>query len=303
VWADNIILSDQKSSDHSVSIARKYDKVTIIENTSCNDFNEFQIRNPLFNEARNIEGPKIFISLDADEILTPNWDSLEWQTIRKAKPGTIFGFPLINILSNNTYWELGHIMCGYVDDGASYESGLIHVPRSIQPAGHDVIMMNDIKIIHYHFMDWDRMMMKHRWYQCFELINKVNKPIDIFRRYHYMFALPQDNMKIIPEWWKTGYAKNNIDITSITKQSNLLWRKRIVNYLDTYDAKYFRHLDIWDINWCEAAEAEHCEHYTSFSDPRHFWEKAVNRYLRRSQARKDTDFVRFIDKILRLIYR
>jgi hypothetical protein len=194
-------------------------------------------------------------------------------------------------------------MCGYVDDGAPYETGLIHVPRSIQPAGHNVIMLNDIKIIHYQFMDWDRMMMKHRWYQCFELINKVNKPIDIFRRYHYMFALPKSNMMPIPEWWKTGYAKYNIDITSVIKQSNLLWRKRIVNYLDTYGAKYFRHLDIWDINWCEAAQAEHCEHYASFSDPRNFLEKAVNRYLRRSQARKDTDFVRFIDKILRLIYR
>jgi hypothetical protein len=85
----------------------------------------------LFDEARKIEGHRLLISLDADEILTPNFDCQEWQVIKELPSGSIIKIPLINIYPGfEKYWNSINIPAGYMDDGAEFETGLIHVSRS-----------------------------------------------------------------------------------------------------------------------------------------------------------------------------
>lgn len=305
LWADYIIIADQGSTDGSVEIAQKYEKVILIDNRKEDDFNEYKMRAPLFEAARKIEGPKILISLDADEILTPNFDSLEWQTIRNSEPGTIVSIQVNNLQPDGSYWCLGDVWCGYNDDGAPYHSGTIHAPRSIMNSGsgHKVILCNDIQILHYHYMDKKRVQDKKRWYQCFELVSKQNDPITIFRRYNHITGGSNRNNHPIPDWWKTGYAKYDIEITSINFMPEHRWNNQILSYFEEYGARYFRHLNIWDVNWNDIASCLDFKHKNNFSDPRHNWEKAINRWLINTQGKQDKTGVRIMEKILRKIYR
>lgn len=303
LWADHIIIADQGSTDGSDEIAKRFEKVTFIDNKSDEDFNEYDMRSPLFKEAEKIDGPKILISVDADEILTPNFGSPEWDTIRNAKPGTIISLPIHNLLPDGKYWSFGEIWCGYVDDGTPYASGSIHVPRTIMPSGHDVLICQEIQLLHYKFLDWRRMQDRNRWYQCYELINKVNDPISIFRRYHHLESIGDEKIHNVPSWWKEEYAKFGIEITTILHRSENRWDKQIVDYMDKYGAKFFRHLNIWDVNWCEIAESLHYNNPERFKDPRKKWEKAVNRYLISTSNKQNKSSVHMMEKLLRKIYR
>ncbi len=303
LWADKIIIADQGSTDGSIEIAKRYDKVIFIDNKTDGDFNEMQMRAPLFEAAKQIEGSKILIGLDADELLTPNFDSPEWDTIRNAKPGTILSFPIHNLLPNGTYWTLGDIYCGYVDDGTPYETGLVHSPRMILPSGHDILLCHDICLLHYKYMDTSRMKDRNRWYQCFELINNENPPIGIFRRYHHLEAIPLSQHHPWPEWWKERYEKHNVEITSVLHHSEQRWNRQILEYFNQYGASHFRHLNIWDVNWDERAEQLDFKHDKSFKDPRHKWEKAVNRWLINTQNKQHKTSVHLLEKLMKKIYR
>ncbi|MCR4828069.1 MAG: glycosyltransferase family 2 protein [Bacteroidales bacterium] len=303
IWADHIIIADQGSTDGSVEIAKQYDKVIFIDNKKTGDFNEMQMRAPLFEAAKQIEGQKIYIGLDADEILTPNFDSPEWQTIYNAKPGTILSFPIHNLLPNGTYWTLGDIYCGFVDDGTPYTTGLVHSPRMILPDNHDVLLCHDISLLHYKYMDANRMRERNRWYQCFEHINKENTPIGIFRRYHHLEAIPMSQRYPWPEWWKEKYRPYKIEITSVVHHSEPRWDQQILDYFNQYGAVYFRHLNIWDVNWDDKAKQLGVKHIMSFRDPRQKWEKAVNRWLIYTQGKQRKTSVHLIEKLLNLIYK
>ena len=40
IWADKIIVSDQGSTDRTVEIARRFPKVTLLDNSKLEEFNE-----------------------------------------------------------------------------------------------------------------------------------------------------------------------------------------------------------------------------------------------------------------------
>lgn len=303
LWADHIIIGDQGSTDGSAEIAQRYEKVIFFENKRTGEMNEGEYRTPLFEKARQIEGPKILITLDADEILTPNFDSLEWNTIRNAKPGTILSLPIHNLLPNGTYWAFGECYTGYVDDGEPFVKGMIHAPRTIVPYGHDVLKCNEICVLHYKFMDWSRMMDRNRWYQCYEAVHRLSYPVSIFRRYHQIDTIPLSERKQWPEQWQNGYAQYGIEITSVLHKFNPMWDEQIINYMVEYGADYFRHLNIWDVNWNEKADSLGIKHWKSLQDPRQKWEKAINRWLISTQAKQNKMIVHLMDKALMKIYK
>src|SRR5271154_3152689 len=89
LWADLIIIADQKSSDESVQICKRFEKVVLIPNENPN-FNEAERQLLLIKAARElVPGSRILFALDADEILAANaLETAGWQKILKAQPGT-----------------------------------------------------------------------------------------------------------------------------------------------------------------------------------------------------------------------
>jgi len=306
LWADYIIVADQMSTDGSREICQQYEKVILIDNNSA-QFNEPERQKLLINEARKIEGPRLLIALDADEMFSPNlFFSEEWQTVLSAKPGTLILSQLTNILPGITkmYYDI-FVPIGFMDDGSDHEGKFIHSCRLPAPSNKDKLYLHEIKLIHFQFADSVRMLSKHRWYQCFEKVKITERlVVDIFRIYNYVhFVDASSNNVDMSKSWIQDYSARNIDITSICVQSLLWWDKQVLDYMDQYGTRYFAHLNIWDVSWVAIAEKWGYPNPEKYKDPRNKLEKLINRWLILTQSKKNNFWIVQLDKILKLFYK
>jgi len=306
LWADYIIIADQQSMDGSIEIAKKYPKVIAIDNNE-KKFSEKVRQNLLINEARKIKGPKILITLDADEILTgDSLNSGEWKLILNSEPGTVIRFRFLNIYPDFKYywWPQYYMSWGFVDDGRMHEGIDIHSSRLPVSGSTREIFLEEIKVMHFQYTNWERMESKHRWYQCYERINNPDKSsIEIFRPYHHMYAIKKSEVKKIPDEWFDYYKQSGIDLAIANRQKYYYWEKLVLEFFDKYGTKFFKKEDIWDINWEVAARDFGYENINKYRDPRNFFLKIVHFWLRKSQHSHTNIFVRTIDKILKIFFK
>lgn len=302
LWADHIIIADQMSTDGSRDIALRYPKVHLIDN-KCEEFNEPERQKLLLNEARLIQcsgRKKLLITLDADEFLSGNFHkSKEWEIICNAQKGTVIRFDFVNIHPNFKQFWLGvqQMPWGFMDDNLSkHEGNLIHSYRIPLPENAPVIYAKAIKVLHYQYTDWNRMMSKHRWYQCFEILNRPQlHPVAIFRTYHHMYGLSKKQFKIIQADWFDFYEKKGIDMFTIKQEKSYHWDKQVEDYFEQYGIKHFSILNIWQ------------NPTDRFPDPRNFRQKILHYYLLWSQPYYKLKFpigtiVRYFDKILKWLF-
>ena len=284
LWADHIIIADQNSCDNSIEIASKFDKVTIVKNN--NSYNEFERTKILLAEARKIVGKKIIFALDADEILTANFqESPEWQTIQKLKEGTIILFDRINITAEqDKFFGKLKMVIGFVDDGISSientSQAIIHNIRLPWPKNAEYYYFKEIKIIHFDYVIPERTISKLIWYQCFERIKFNHSDIYLLEKYRTFDSIDDflegftltDTKK---EWFE-GYKKKNIDITSL-KKAFLWWDDEVLEMIDQYGIHKFRNLDVKRINWMTLAKDKGYSNPERFLIKRTLFEKIISR--------------------------
>ncbi len=299
LWADYIIIADQMSTDGSREIALKYSKVKLIDNQSFN-YNESERQKLLIDAARQIPSngrKKLLITLDADEFLTADFcKHAEWEKILKAPVASIIYFSWINISPNfKTYWNGGSFGWGFIDDGKSSSKGsLIHSPRIPFPSNSSKIICSNIKVLHYQYTDWLRMQSKHRWYQCFELLNRKDlHPLSIFRIYHHMYALRENEFHTVEERWFTYYEKEGINMRTTQVEKNYRWDTEINILFQKHGKKHFACLNIWQNKQPE-------------NDPRSIFQKLIHLYLLKTQIHYNRrtsigKCIRQIDKILKYL--
>lgn len=308
IWADYIIISDQMSTDGSRDIAVKYSKVILIDNEVQKDFSEYGLRKPLIDEARKIKGLKLLIALDADEVFTPNFESEEWEKIINLPEGSIIKFPWLNIWPKfEYYWSIGsNIPVGYIDDGAEFESGLLHACRLFDPNVNSktIFITEEIKILHLQYTDWNRMETKHRWYQCFEKINYPKKSaLEIYRQYHHMYAVTKDKFELIPANWILGYKNFNICIQEVIFEDKLCWDEKVLVYFQEYGTTYFKKLAIWDVDWSKKAQVFGKQIPFSLKDPRSNIDKLIHKWFKFSQNKLDKRMFRRIDRLIKVLLK
>lgn len=305
LWADYIIIADQMSTDGSREIAQKYPKVILVDNNS-ETFNEPERQKLLIEEARKIPGQRLLITLDADEIFTPNvLTNLEWQTMLIAKPGTIFKFQWANIRPDfRTMWLADHFSWGYMDDGYHHESiAKMHTGRIPLPPLNDAVILNQIKVIHLQFTNWARMQSKHRWYQCFESVNMPdNSALNIFRMYHHMYGLSTLQILDIPSEWIAGYNILGIDITSVHTQALNYFDEQCLEMLEQYSGSKFKKLNIWDVDWVGKAELYGKTNLSLYNDPRSKLDKYIQKYLVKTQTAHRSVFINLTDKLIKILF-
>ncbi len=306
LWADHIIVCDQMSTDSSREIALSFPKVKLIDNPS-EEYNESVRQKLLINEARKIEGQRLFIALDADEIFTPNiLYSSEWKTILNSKPGTIFKFQWANFGPNLSYMWLGyHFPWGYMDDGYEHEENkVIHSGRIPIPAGHDFITINQIKVIHFQFSNWNKMLVKHCYYQCLEkTLYPKKSSVDIFRTYHHMYAITDSQKDPIPNDWIKEYDRLGIDITSVYHETKDWFDVQVLKLIKKHGANKFKKLNIWSINWAEKAYLLGYKNTDFLQDPRSKFDKFIQNWLMKTQNKLHIRKYRRIDKLIKLILK
>ncbi len=305
LWADLIILADQNSDDGSAEVAKRFKKVKLIKNPNP-EFNEPERQKLLIEAAREVPGPRLLVALDADEFLTPNFkESENWQRILNAPEGTAIWADRVNIKPGfRRYWtESAQLYFAYLDDGRRHEGQPIHSSRLPYSADSPVIKIEDIKVMHLQYTDWLRMQSKHRWYLCWERVNRPNRgAVEIYRQYHHMYAVRKDEMEKVPDWWLEGYVQRGVDISRMPRFETYWWDREILSYMEKYGAAHFRREAIWDVDWVKKARSLGLKDPGKFSDPRTLAEKVGHLWLAKTQA-ADTGWVLKMEKKLRKVYR
>lgn len=304
IWADLIILSDNGSTDNTVNIASKFPKVKIIDNSKMKDYNEREMRKPLYDEARKITGKKLLVSLDADEFFTPNFDDIEWETIKKATVGTRFIFNWINIQPNLTsYFILNDKPLAIMDDDSPYDVGILHQFPIPMNKNKPYIKLNNVKVLHYQYINWERLELKQMWYRMYEkVINPKKNSIAIWRQIHYRKNRPIDNMEVypLPSDWINGYNKYGIELTSYKIINNNPWNKKIISYIKEFGWKRFKRVDV-DINYIRSID-ENGE-LSSIKFKESIIDKVLCIYLKITQNSSNKKRIKLIDYFLMKIFK
>lgn len=304
LWANHIIIADQNSDDGSVEIVKRFAKVILVRNTNP-DYNEKDRQRLLIESARKIPMPRLLIALDVDEFLTPNFlTSPEWQTMLSAPKGTVICFQWANICPDmRRYWTPPFdFPLGFHDDGSPHEGRPIHSARIPLPANAPTIKLRDVKVMHYQYTNWERMESKHRWYQCWERINHPDKSaISIFREYHHMYAVKDEERRVIPDEWFEEYIKRGIDMKNVRKEQTYYWDREVLSYIERYGNNFFAKEAIWDINWKEIAHDYGYNDLEPFEDPRSPLVKKIQSWLYQTQPHTHRSAVRLMEKFLHII--
>jgi Glycosyl transferase family 2 len=305
LWADHIIVLDQLSTDGTPEIAGRYPKVTLVHNPSP-VYNEVERQKLLLEAARQIPGPRLLITLDADEALTANFmTSPEWQTVLKAPIGTVIRFKWVNFLSDlETYWTSPYdYPWGFMDDGSDHVGTTIHSPRIPMPLNAPTILLHDVKVIHYQFADPDRQASKTRWYQCWERLNHPHRrAIEIFRQYRKSQVVAPEQIHPIPPAWLQGYRDHGLDMTSILRLGRPWWDWQILDLIDKHGANHFRREDIWGVDWAAVYRERYGqEPPPSFTDPRSRLDRLIQRWLYKTQPYHHKLAIRVVDRCLSIL--
>jgi hypothetical protein len=257
-WATHIIIADQGSTDGSVEITRSYPKARVIHNDSA-DFNEPVRQKLLIDAARQVAGPRVIVALDADEALSANvLASDEWRRALAAPPGTAIFFQWVNLLPGLSRAWITHtgLPWAYVDDGREHVGAPIHSSRVPCDPHGSRLDLDDVKVLHYQFTDWELMRRKHYWYQCWELLHTPGaRACDIHRRYHHMDRIGEHECVDVKDDWFTAYEAAGIAVREVRTQPTDKWDRRVIELLFAHGPERFRHLDIWSVDWRERARA------------------------------------------------
>jgi glycosyltransferase involved in cell wall biosynthesis len=304
LWSDDIIVVDQNSTDGTLEELQKTSRVHVITNP-CADYNEVYRQRILIEAARRLSGKRILIALDADEALSANSiSSADWKKISEAAPGTVLRFKWVNLLPGfrRAWIPPQRIACGFVDDGSEHSGTQIHNQRVPRPAQAPVIDLDDIVVLHFQYVVWERMLSKHRWYQAWEHINNPDKkPLEIFRKYHHMHGSWDDTeITDVRTEWLEAYGHAGIDFTTLRCEEITWWDQEIVAMLLKHTPTHFSRIALWDKNWNSIAAKLKIDG-AGITDPRGFADRAIHRLLAATQRRRTNVGVRLFERFLRSI--
>ena len=166
VWADHIIVADQNSTDKTPDICAKFSQVVYLTNETV-QFNEGARRQLLLDTARNFDGFNLIVFLSADEVLTANIiDHTVFESVFGCHgPGTGF------TLQWPELWRSSGITGATDFSGpaactchAHLSTTDKHVIQMDSCTYHEFqrcycrnVKVDVIKLLHYQFVDFERM--------------------------------------------------------------------------------------------------------------------------------------------------
>lgn len=257
LFFDHIIVADQNSTDRTPDICKKFPKVVYIKN-ELKEYDEGKRRQLLLDAARQFPGNNFIANIAADEVFTANINSNDrfQELIKDKKPGTAFSFHWVQLWKNpsqyrddNSVWSNLYRPFAFIDDRkTNYKPGFAHLSIVPEDLVNDAIQVEDIKILHYQFVDFERMLMKQRWARLLEFGSYTQPTFlkSIILNNKYYITKDEQNLKL-------SQVKNNwIDLYPEFKRqtSKESWHVNTsIEFIQKYNAKNLRWLDIWDFNW------------------------------------------------------
>lgn len=259
LFADCIIIADQQSTDDSVAICNKFEKVVVVPNPN-EKYDEADRQLLLINKARTLfTGQKILLfTLDADEIIS--YQALQcnniWNAIRLSKPGTSFSFEKPDVLPGSTKcirWENNYFPLAYVDDGSVHSPQKIHSRRIPASKFGEDVKIDEIKVLHFGFARPNVQSAKMRYYSMLENINNTS-PFYRRRRIYHSYFDPYTfystaNIQIVPEMWLKDWGKRSVDLFNLVDPVYSWHDQKSLQLFKKYGSSRFYFDDIWDFEW------------------------------------------------------
>jgi glycosyltransferase involved in cell wall biosynthesis len=254
---DHIIVADQMSTDATPDICKKFPKVTYIVNNS-ESYNEGDRRQLLLNAAREYEGYNFIVNLAADEVVTANVldENVFLSVIEGYQPGVCFNLQWVQLWRTEkvyrddaSVWSNLYRPFAFIDDRkTNFEQGFAHlslVPEAYVP---HMITNHAFKVLHYQFVDFERMLVKQRWARLLEYEKypqpRVLKSLILNNKYYITKDERGLETSSVPEDWVNGYKP--FAPGTHTK----LWHiDASLSYIQKYSPRELAWLDIWDYSW------------------------------------------------------
>jgi hypothetical protein len=278
-WADIVIIGDNRSGDDSVSIARSFGCPVIDLGPAYDEANR---RRLLIEEARKIPGRRLIVSIDADEMLSANWaTSAEWPQMLTAPAGTRFHFDWVELLPGLDRCTIATQPAAFIDDGSPYNGVTIHSPR-IPQTKVKAVKLEEIKLLHYINIEPERMLSRHRWYKCLELIEHKKRAWETCVRYQDVALKTYDTPIVaVKDEWLQGYEwLDQFRTVEPRADRSYWWDSEVLNFFDRYGIEKFRKLNIWDVDW--NAKATYLGRNSgSYRDPRRLDDKLMHNFITR----------------------
>ena len=248
LYADVIILLDQNSTDSSKEIAKKHQKVEVFENNS-HKFNEKERQNLLLDKARNHGSNNVIISLDADEIFTPDFcspENLEW--LQSLEIGTSICYDWANIhWTKDKYWQSKMQPIIFIDNGQkNLDKKEFHRTRVPVVGNKKIIYNKQTKVLHLQYINKERLRSKHRWYQLHEFQeNRDISFVHLYRKYHHMFGIKKDSYKKLPKEWENYLTEIDHEIRCNDKSNGTFWwETEVLKIMETIQPKDKAKIDL-----------------------------------------------------------
>ena len=301
LWADHIIIADQMSTDGSREIAKEYPKAILVDNDR-KEMHQAATRRLLFEEEKKIEGDKILFALDADEFLAGDFVHTEdWKMILNSQPNDVFCWRWMNLSGDDHskcaigpyyYWAVhasDDLWDGMFPDNYIHEWRLPWPPQTKDDNKHE---LEGLFSIHLAWVNQNRQCNKERFYQVSTVAKEPKKSkVALFRHYHAdeshdCFELPKDAYVL--------YESNGIDIWKYIDldDEGAYYTSEMMRLFETDGIRRFAMLDIWDVDWMKR---------NGLKDPWNKLQKVLQGYLRSTNPKSETIWVRCIDKVLKII--
>jgi hypothetical protein len=177
---------------------------------------------------------------------------------------------------------------GFVDDRREHNPGRLHVERVVVHETDPQLSLDPVKLLHFQYVNWERMKSKQRRYQCLELMETQarKRPVQIYRQYHRMDAIPRSERVPAQAEWVCAYAARGIDVGSDEGLSHYPGDEDVLAMLVEHGPDRFRRIDVWDVDWQQvASELGYPTDRLDLSDPRTRWDKVVHDWLGTTQRR------------------
>lgn len=298
-WADYIVIADQMSTDGSRAIYKEFPKVTVIDNTNP-EFNEAERQAMLVAKAREIAAGRdtLLWGLDADEIIAADaFETDDWKEIMNSQPGAVFWFRWAQLThdkhhyfnTKDPYPWLFH------DDGVEPHGNYVRAMHSMRipypKDEHDMHYVKDFRVLHLGPAPLNRVKSKERFYMFVDWQVNHTNPVSLGRSYIGSNAYP-DEQRDLPDSMIYTLEKDGWDMWSmIDLDEEHSWMDDyIVEHLNKYPMKQMSKLPLWTPEFLQSYQLK---------DPRSWYIKLFHWYIYHFQARKNSIFVRALDKVLK----
>jgi len=260
LFADHIIVGNQASIDRTPQICKRFPKVVYLINPEeyPGKKNRRQI---LLDKARELYGAgNIIFCLDADEIPTSNiLEDASWKnSLESLKIGQSIKLEWVNLWRSSrkychdkSIWKKSFRYFIFKDDGVTnYTLGNIHESKIPSVFLKRYLRHENIKIMHFHFVLWSRMISKQQ--HC-RIMEKRVFPQKSFLIINGRYWNTKDERNIIlkdtPNSWLKNWQDKGINLENFSKNELYWFDIEILQDFKRYGTEYFKWLDIWDTNW------------------------------------------------------